>query len=241
MENSLVKNLIEEKSIRLKGRIYHKLQVDFTYNSNRIEGSKLTEEQTRYIFETNTIDAEGCIRVDDIIETCNHFICIDFVLDHIYDELTEEYIKKLHEILKRGTKDSTYEWFNVGDYKKKVNVVGNIKTVSPKKVPKEMKKLLENYSKKDKITIEDIVEFHYNFETIHPFQDGNGRVGRLIMLKECLKNNIVPFIITENIKINYYRGLLMWKEEKGYLIETCKFAQDKFKEYLDYFEIKYEE
>ena len=155
--------------------------------------------------------------------------------------MTEEYIKKLHEILKRGTKDSTYDWFNVGDYKKKVNVVGNIKTASPKKVPKEMKKLLENYSKKDKITIEDIVEFHYNFENIHPFQDGNGRVGRLIMLKECLKNNIVPFVITENIKINYYRGLLMWKEEKGYLIETCKFAQDKFKEDLDYFEIEYEE
>lgn len=235
----LIKRLREEKCSNLSGGIYHKLQVEFTYNSNHIEGSRLTKNQTRYIFETNTIHSDEAINIDDIIETCNHFRCIDFVINTIEKPLNEDYIKKIHKLLKQSTTDEKKEWFNVGEYKKIANEVGGIKTVSPKSVASKMKNLLEEYVKKENITIEDIIDFHYNFEIIHPFQDGNGRVGRLIMLKECLKNNIVPFIITDKIKEYYYRGLREYKNEKGYLVETCKFAQDEFKKYLDYFEIEY--
>ena len=242
MNRNLLDTLKYEKSNKISGGIYHKLQVEFTYNSNHIEGSKLSEEQTRLIFETNTIgldDANSSLNVDDIIEALNHFQAIDKIID-LYDEaLTEEFIKNLHKMLKSGTSDSKKDWFNVGEYKAYPNEVGGYETSLPEDVAYEMKKLLDSYHKKEEKTMDDIIDFHYNFEKIHPFQDGNGRVGRLIIFKECLKNNIVPFIISENLKFFYYRGLSNYKKEKGFLVETCLSAQDKFKTYLDYFKISY--
>ncbi len=230
-----------EMKNKIKGGIYHKIQIDLTYNSNHIEGSKLTHDQTRYIYETNTIGVEEkAVCVDDIMETVNHFRCIDIIIERANSELSENFIKKLHFILKTGTKSSNSERFAVGDYKKYPNIVGNMETVSPENVEKEIQKLLKrynNHSKEKNLT--DILDFHHDFELIHPFQDGNGRVGRLIIFKECLKYNIVPFIIDDGIKLFYYRGLKEWKREKGYLIDTCLSAQDKFKAYLDYFKIDY--
>ena len=245
-KNGKPQNLLEwlktEKKSSIKGGIYHKIQIELTYNSNHIEGSKLTHDQTRYIFETNTIGIENdTLNVDDIIETSNHFKCIDMIIDSAKYKLTEKFIKELHLTLKSGTSDSRKDWFNVGEYKKLPNEVGGNETASPETVSQEMKSLLSEYNQKNVHTLEEIINFHYNFEAIHPFQDGNGRVGRLIMFKECLKNNIVPFIIDDNMKIFYYRGLSEWKREKGYLIDTCLSAQDKFKAYLQYFKIPYVE
>ena len=238
-DNELLNILKEEKDMRLKGGIYHKTQIALTYNSNHIEGSTLTEEQTRLIFETNTIGETKGVKVDDIVETNNHFKCFDLIIDNAKKPLTEKFIKELHFTLKVGTSDSLKSWFNVGNYKNRPNEVGGNETCQPENVAKEMKQLLTTYnSLKDK-TIEDIIEFHYHFENIHPFQDGNGRIGRLIMFKECLANNIVPFIIEDEIKMYYYRGLREWQNEKGFLIDTCLSAQDKYKKYLDYFKIKY--
>ena len=230
-----------EKESKLKGGIYHKVQIELTYNSNHIEGSRLTHDQTRYIYETNTIGLTGeVINVDDIVETANHFRCIDLIIDKANLNITENLIKQLHFILKNGTTDSRKNWFIVGDYKKLPNEVGGRVTTSPEKVEDEVKSLIEWYNNIKNKTLNDIIEFHYRFEYIHPFQDGNGRVGRLLMFKECLKYNIVPFIIDENLKMFYYRGLKEWKQEKGYLIDTCLAAQDQFKVYLDYFRIEYD-
>lgn len=245
-KNGKPQNLLEwlkvEKKSSIKGGIYHKIQIELTYNSNHIEGSKLTHDQTRYIFETNTIGIENdTLNVDDIIETSNHFKCIDMIIDCAKYKLTEKFIKELHLTLKSGTSDSRKDWFNVGEYKKLPNEVGGNETESPETVSQEMKSLLSEYNQKNVHTLEEIINFHYHFEAIHPFQDGNGRVGRLIMFKECLKNNIVPFIIDDNMKIFYYRGLSEWKRERGYLIDTCLSAQDKFKAYLQYFKIPYVE
>ena len=239
-QNTLLHVLQEEKASKYSGGIYHKTQIDLTYNSNHIEGSRLTHDQTRYIFETNTIGIENeVINVDDIIETTNHFRCIDLIINKAKIELSERFIKELHFILKNGTSDSRKDWFAVGDYKKLPNEVGNMKTPLPEEVNHLMKELLLEYNIKQKKTFEDILDFHVQFERIHPFQDGNGRIGRLIMFKECLKYNIVPFIIEDNLKMYYYRGLKEWNNEKGYLIDTCLTAQDKYKAYLDYFRIKY--
>ena len=239
-QNTLLHVLQEEKASKYSGGIYHKTQIDLTYNSNHIEGSRLTHDQTRYIFETNTIGiGNEVINVDDIIETTNHFRCIDLIIDKAKIELSERFIKKLHLILKNGTSDSRKDWFAVGDYKKLPNEVGNMKTPLPEEVDHLMKELLLEYNIKQKKTFEDILDFHVQFERIHPFQDGNGRIGRLIMFKECLKYNIVPFIIEDNLKMFYYRGLKEWNNEKGYLIDTCLTAQDRYKAYLDYFRIKY--
>ena len=245
-KNGKPQNLLEwlkvEKKSSIKGGIYHKIQIELTYNSNHIEGSKLTHDQTRYIFETNTIGIENdTLNVDDIIETSNHFKCIDMIIDCAKYKLTEKFIKELHLTLKSGTSDSRKDWFNIGEYKKIPNEVGGNETASPETVSQEMKGLLSEYNQKDVHNLEEIINFHYNFEAIHPFQDGNGRVGRLIMFKECLKNNIVPFIIDDNMKIFYYSGLSEWKRERGYLIDTCLSAQDKFKAYLQYFKIPYVE
>lgn len=237
-DNAILQVLREEKEAKISGGLYHETQVRLTYNSNRIEGSKLSEDQTRLIFETNTIGAEDGVPVDDIIETSNHFRTIDYVIDCAEEPLTEELIKKLHKILKTGTKDSYVSWFNVGDYKQKANVVGGNETTPPSKVAAVIKKLLADYEKK-KVGINDIIEFHYNFEKIHPFQDGNGRVGRLICFKECLRFNIVPFIIEDSKKSFYYRGLKAWNTEKGYLTDTCLDGQDTYKKLLDYFGIEY--
>lgn len=237
--NKLLNILKEEKDMNLSGGIYHKTQIELTYNSNHIEGSKLTHEQTRFIFETNTIGVTGTINVDDVVETANHFKCIDYVIDNAKKTITETFIKELHFILKNGTSDSRKDWFNVGDYKRFPNEVGGEETTKPELVKREIKQLLASYTAKESRTIEDIVEFHKNFESIHPFQDGNGRVGRLIMFKECLANNIVPFIIDEEHKLFYYRGLKEWNNEKGYLIDTCLSCQDKYKEWLNYFKIEY--
>lgn len=235
-KTTLLYQLREEKRIRLKGGIYHQTQIKLAYNSNHIEGSRLTEEQTRYIYETNTIGVETePARIDDIMETINHFQCFDYMLDCADDVLTENIIKQFHAILKVNTSDSRLDWFNVGDYKQRPNMVGDSKTTPPSKVKKEVQRLLFDYQQKENITFEDIVEFHYHFEKIHPFQDGNGRVGRLIIFKECLKHNIVPFIIDETHKLYYYRGLKEFGLEKGYLIDTCLSAQDKYKEMLEYF------
>jgi Fic family protein len=232
--------LRREKEAGLKGGIYHRTQIDLTYNSNHIEGSRLTHEQTRYIFETNTIGFEGeSIRIDDIIETTNHFRCIDFIIERAEERLTEKIIKELHKMLKANTSDSRKEWFAVGEYKHLPNEVGGKDTTLPEDVASEMKSLIANYNAKKEKTFEDILDFHYRFECIHPFQDGNGRVGRLILFKECLKNSIVPFIIDEDLKFFYYRGLSEWTRERGFLLDTCLAAQDKFKKYLDYFKIEY--
>lgn len=238
---TLLSILQEEKRTKYAGGIYHKTQIDLTYNSNHIEGSRLTHDQTRYIFETNTIGVENeVLNVDDVIETSNHFRCIDLIIDHAASTLSEYFIKKLHHILKTGTSDSRKDWFAVGEYKRLPNEVGGMQTSLPEEVADRMKALLSDYNAVPKKTLDDILDFHVRFERIHPFQDGNGRVGRLIMFKECLKYNIVPFIIEENLKLFYYRGLKEWYNEKGYLTDTCLTAQDKYKAYLDYFRIPYE-
>lgn len=236
-DNAILQVLREEKNAKINGGLYHETQIRLTYNSNRIEGSKLSEDQTRLIFETNTIGAEDGVPVDDIIETANHFRAIDYVIDCAEQPLTEDIIKILHKILKTGTKDSYLSWFNVGDYKKRANVVGGIETTPPSKVAEKMKKLLEGYNGQSAVTIEDIIEFHYKFERIHPFQDGNGRVGRLICFKECLRHKIVPFIIEDSKKSFYYRGLKEWENERIYLIDTCLDGQDTYKALLRYFDI----
>ena len=237
---TLLAILQEEKASKYSGGIYHKTQIDLTYNSNHMEGSRLTHDQTRFIFETNTIGIENeVVNVDDIIETTNHFRCIDMIIDHVKIELNEKFIKELHFILKSGTSDSKKDWFAVGDYKKFPNEVGNMKTPLPEEVDNLMKDLLKEYNSKKEKTFEDILDFHVQFERIHPFQDGNGRIGRLIMFKECLKYNIVPFIIEDNLKMFYYRGLKEWNNERGYLVDTCLAAQDRYKACLDYFRIKY--
>ena len=232
--------LRQEKEAKLKGSIYHKTQIDLTYNSNHIEGSRLTHDQTRYIFETNTIGIEGeSVRVDDIIETTNHFRCIDLIIDRAEERLTESLIKELHLILKSGTSDSRKDWFTVGDYKRLPNEVGGNETTAPEDVHREMQALLKEYNGKKQKSFEDIIDLHQRFESIHPFQDGNGRVGRLVMFKECLANGYVPFIITEELKMFYYRGLREWSNLRGYLLDTCLAAQDNYKAMLDYFKIKY--
>lgn len=237
---TLLEVLKEEKASKYPGGIYHKTQIELTYNSNHIEGSRLSHDQTRYIFETNTIGMEaGVVNVDDVIETANHFRCIDMIIDNAKRGLTEKLIKELHWTLKSGTSDSRKDWFAVGKYKILPNEVGGMETALPEEVAEKMRALLSAYNAKRKITLEDILDFHVKFERIHPFQDGNGRVGRLIMFKECLKHNIVPFIIEDNLKLFYYRGLKEWSKERGYLIDTCLAAQDKYKAYLDYFRIPY--
>ncbi|WP_316634017.1 Fic family protein [uncultured Flavobacterium sp.] len=239
-KNVLLNSLKEQKDMKLKGGIYHRTQIDLTYNSNKIEGSRLTHDQTRYIFETNTIVAsKENVNVDDIIETSNHFRCIDLIIEKANAKLTESIIKDLHFLLKSGTSDSGKDWFNVGEYKKLPNEVGGNETCHPKQVPEEMKKLLTNYHIIKNKTIKDIIDFHHKFEIIHPFQDGNGRVGRLIIFKECLTNNIVPFIIDEQLKLFYYRGLQEWNNIKEYLMDTCLTVQDNYKSILNYFEIEY--
>lgn len=237
---TLLSILQEEKKSKYSGGIYHKTQIDLTYNSNHMEGSRLTYDQTRYIFETNTISVENeTLNVDDVIETANHFRCIDMIIDNAKSALSEKFIKELHLILKSGTSDSRLEWFSVGDYKKRPNEAGGMPTAMSEEAADKMKALLTEYNGKEEKTFEDVLDFHVKFERIHPFQDGNGRVGRLIMFKECLKYNIVPFIIEDNLKMFYYRGLKEWNNEKGYLTDTCLTAQDKYKAYLDYFRIKY--
>lgn len=236
--NPILQTLREEKEAKISGGLYHELQVRMTYNSNHIEGSKLTEDQTRQIFETNTLNVGDGVPVDDVLETVHHFRAIDYVIDCADEVISEEIIKKLHYILKHDTKDSMLDWFAVGDYKKRPNVVGGRETVKPKDVPARMKKLLEEYNAKQSITINDVVAFHAEFEKIHPFQDGNGRVGRLVALKECLRFSIVPFIIEDSKKAFYYRGLFEWDNEKGWLTDTCLDGQDTFKKILATFEIE---
>ena len=240
-EDTLLAFLKREKEAGLKGGIYHKIQIDLTYNSNHIEGSKLTHDQTRYIFETKTLGVtDKAVKVDDIVETVNHFRCVDLIIEGAHTKLTESFIKQLHFILKSGTTDSQKSWFKVGDYKMLENEVGGSETTKPVEVFGAIKALLKEYNSKSKITFDDILDFHVRFESIHPFQDGNGRVGRLIMFKECLKHNIVPFIITEELKMYYYRGIKNWKTERGFLRDTCFTGQDAMKATLDYFGIKYE-
>ena len=242
VKRTLLQILLDEKEVQMSGGIYHKLQIEMTYNSNQIEGSKLTYDQTRYIYETKTIGFNNeSIKVDDIIETTNHFRCVDLAIDSANYKLTESLIKQFHYILKSGTSDSRKSWFKIGDYKMMDNEVGGSDTCPVNEVKAKMTDLLKRYNSKTKITIEDIIDFHYEFEKIHPFQDGNGRVGRLIMMKECLKNNIVPIIINEDLKLFYYRGLKEYKNIKGFLVDTCLFGQDIVKTYLDYFKIEYEE
>lgn len=239
-ELTLLQVLRREDRLRVKGGIYHKVQVELTYNSNHIEGSRLTKDQTRYIYETNTIGAlkkyQG-IRVDDVVETANHFRCIDYIIENANRKLSERMIKKLHFILKNGTSDSLEDWFAVGEYKKLPNEVGGQETTSPDKVAEEMRKILKKYRARKVLDLHDLLAFHYDFERIHPFQDGNGRVGRLILFKECLRLNIIPFIIDEDLKLFYYRGLKEWPHESGYLTETCRAGQDKFEKNLEYYRI----
>lgn len=231
--------LREQKSMGLKGGIY-RTQIDLTYNSNHIEGSRLSHDQTRYIFETNTIGIEGeRVKVDDIIETVNHFRCIDLIIDRAHESLTESLIKELHATLKSGTADSRKEWFAVGEYKRFPNEVGNNETTAPEDVKREIKALLKEYNAKKKKTFDDLLDLHQRFEAIHPFQDGNGRIGRLVTFKECLANDFVPFIITDELKIFYYRGLQQWPTIREYLYDTCLTAQDNYKALLDYYRIKY--
>lgn len=239
-ESPLLRRLREEKEGRIRGGIYHRTQIDLTYNSNHIEGSRLTHDQTRYIYETNTIGiTDEAVKIDDIVETTNHFRCIDYIIDKAFDKPSESMIKELHRILKSVTSDSQKAWFNVGDYKKLPNEVGGMETCPPEKVHEKMSALLKKYNAKQEKTLEDIIDLHCQFERIHPFQDGNGRVGRLLMFKECLANAIVPFIITEELKVYYYRGLKEWGKVNGYLTDTCLAAQDAYKAALDYFKIKY--
>lgn len=237
----LLKILREEKSSVLKGGIYHQTQIKLAYNSNRIEGSKLSEEQTRYIYETNTIfleNGENTANVDDIVETVNHFSCFDFMLEIADEPLSEQHIRKFHELLKNNTSDSRKSWFRVGDYKMQPNVAGGKETTLPANVPQAMKNLINVYHIKNLITLYDIIDFHFQFESIHPFQDGNGRVGRLIIFKECLANNIIPFIIEDDHKFFYYRGLAEYSNVREYLTDTCLSAQDNYKNMLDYFLLK---
>lgn len=237
---TLLDILKEQKANKCSGGIYHKTQIELTYNSNHIEGSQLSHDQTRYIYETNTIGINGeSVNVDDIIETVNHFRCVDVVIEDAKKVLSEKFIKNLHYTLKNGTSDSRKDWIAIGDYKKYPNEVGGIETAMPEEVAKKMKLLLKDYNSKKVKTLEDILDFHVKFERIHPFQDGNGRVGRLIMFKECLKYNIVPFIIDDDLKMFYYRGLKEWNREKGFLLDTCLSAQERYKAYLDYFRISY--
>ena len=239
-QRTLLDILREEKASRYSGGIYHKTQIELTYNSNHMEGSRLTHEQTRYIFETNTLGVENeVVNVDDVIETANHFRCIDVIIDKAKAVLSEKLMKELHRILKTGTSDARKDWFAVGAYKRLPNEVGGRDTALPEEVGEKMQALLVRYNSKKQKTFEDILDFHVQFERIHPFQDGNGRVGRLIMFKECLKYNIVPFIIEDSLKLFYYRGLKEWDKEKGYLTDTCLAAQDRYKAYLDYFRIGY--
>ena len=237
---TLLDILVEEKNAKLHGGIYHKVQIELTYNSNHIEGSCLTHDQTRYIYETNTIGVtDQTVRVDDVIETANHFRCIDFIIEKANINISESLMKQIHFILKNGTSDSRLDWFAVGDYKRLPNEVGGQETTPPEMVTREIRELLDWYNSIEVKTFKDILEFHYRFECIHPFQDGNGRVGRLLLFKECLKSNIVPFVIDEQLKLYYYRGLKEWKLEPGFLTDTCYAAQDKFKAWLDYFRIEY--
>lgn len=232
--------LREQMESNMRGGIYHRTQIDLTYNSNHIEGSRLSKEQTRYIYETNTIGVtDEAVSVDDIIETTNHFRCIDFVIEHAEEPLTEEMIKRLHALLKAGTSDADRPWFAVGEYKRLPNEVGGKETAAPEDVPAAMRALLQEYTGKRQVSLEEILDFHYRMEMIHPFQDGNGRVGRLIIFKECLAHHIVPFIITEELKMYYYRGLDRWEEVRGYLLDTCLTAQDRYRAILDYFRITY--
>lgn len=241
MPKTLLDVLRAEKAAKLHGGIYHRVQIDLTYNSNHIEGSRLTHDQTRFIFETNTIGmSDGAVKVDDVVETANHFKCIDMVIDSAAHVLSKAFIKQLHATLKSGTSNSRQDWFAVGDYKKLPNEVGGMDTAQPEEVASQMKKLLSEYNANKEKSFDDLLDFHYRFERIHPFQDGNGRVGRLVLFKECLRNNIVPFIIDEDTKLYYYRGLKEWERERGYLRDTCLAAQDKFKKYLDYFRIPYD-
>lgn len=236
----LLQRLREEQEGQIKGGIYHRTQIDLTYNSNHIEGSRLTHDQTRYIFETNTIGiADEAVRVDDIVETVNHFRCIDLIISRAQERLSESLIKELHRILKSGTQDSRKDWFAVGDYKRLPNEVGGIETCRPEDVHKELSALLKEYNAKSRKSFDDLLDFHTRFERIHPFQDGNGRVGRLILFKECLAYGIVPFIITEDLKMYYYRGLHNWPETPGFLRDTCLAAQDSYSALLDYFRIKH--
>lgn len=236
----LLAALKEQKDAHMKGGIYHRTQVELTYNSNHIEGSRLTKEQTRYIFETRTVGvlADEAVRVDDIIETTNHFRCIDYIIDHALDPLTESMIKQLHAMLKTATADALHPWFAVGEYKRLPNEVGGMSTVQPEEVASAMRQLLRDYRAKRRVQLEDVLDFHHRFESIHPFQDGNGRVGRLVMFKECLCHNIVPFIITDELKMFYYRGLREWGHINGYLTDTCLTAQDNYKEVMKYFRIE---
>lgn len=240
-KNYLLERLRVEKAKHISGGIYHELQIEFTYNSNHMEGSTLSSEQTRYIFETNSVNTDNkeFIKVDDVIETINHFDCISRVIDFANYQLSEHFIKELHATLKRGTSKVKNKIYPLGEYKKIGNVIGDVKTVDPLLVPEMMEKLVSEYNKKDSHTIEEIIDFHYKFESIHPFFDGNGRVGRLIMLKECLKNNLVPILIKDDFKDFYYRGLKEYSKEKGYLIDTCKHGQDILCDKLDYFKIKH--
>ena len=239
-DNLILQTLREEKEGRISGGLYHELQVRMTYNSNHIEGSRLTEDQTRMIFETNTIDVGDGVSVDDILETVHHFRAIDYVIDKAEEELTEEMIKHLHYILKHDTKDAALGWFAVGDYKRRANMVGGRETAKPQDVPGRMKALLADYNAKKVITVNDVIAFHAEFEHIHPFQDGNGRVGRLVALKECLRNNIIPFIIEDSKKYYYYRGLSEWRNEKGWLTDTCLDGQDTFIRLLDALDIPWQ-
>lgn len=237
---TLLERLSAERRAKISGGIYHKVQIEFTYNSNHIEGSRLTHDQTRYIFETNTIGiGGGSVKVDDIVETANHFRCIDLIIENAKRPISEALIKELHRTLKNGTTDARQDWFAVGDYKRLPNTVGNMDTTLPEDVPQKIQELLFEYNAKKEKTFDDLLDFHYKFECIHPFQDGNGRVGRLLLFKDCLKHDIVPFIIDEELKLFYYRGLKEWNHERGYLRDTCLTAQDKFKRYLDYFKVPY--
>ena len=235
--NPILQILRDEKDARISGGLYHELQVRMTYNSNHIEGSRLTEDQTRLIFETNTVDVGEGIPVDDILETVHHFRAIDYVIDTAEEELSEEIIRHLHYILKHDTADSRLSWFSVGEYKKRANMVGGHETAKPGDVPARMKAMLDAYNRKDPVTVNDVIALHADFEYIHPFQDGNGRVGRLVALKECLRHGIIPFVIEDTKKMFYYRGLSEWKNEKGWLTDTCLDGQDTFKRLLDMLEI----
>jgi Fic family protein len=240
IESPLLTALKVQKDSQLKGSIYHRTQIDLTYNSNHIEGSRLTHEQTRYIFETNTIGiTDSVVNVDDIVETVNHFRCIDYIIDHAKEPLSESLVKQLHMMLKRETSDDRREWFAVGDYKRLPNEVGGMETTLPNEVHQQMKALISSYNNTKRKTLEDILDFHVRFEKIHPFQDGNGRIGRLLMFKECLANDIVPFIIFDELKQFYYRGLQKWGHTNGFLMDTCLTAQDQYKSLLDYFKIPY--
>ena len=239
-ENAILQILRDEKNARVSGGLYHELQVRMTYNSNHIEGSTLTEAQTRHIFETNTVGADANIPVDDILETVHHFRAIDYVIDIAEEPLREEIIKHLHFLVKHDTKEAQLPWFAVGEYKKRSNMVGGRETAKPEEVPARMKSLLQSYARKTAVTIHDIIAFHASFEQIHPFQDGNGRVGRLIALKECLRHNLIPFLIEDRKKQFYYRGLSEWNKEKGWLTDTCLDGQDTFRRLLDHLGIEYE-